>query len=119
MQSFNSCLFRLHIRSVVNDLPATELLNENILLLITKKSGWTDVDLRKYNLVFKEDIALTIEWIKVIGIHQERVVKFSNSKQNIANYVLFNVKENQGCFYKKMQMKINGLVTKLKVRVFI
>ena len=101
MQSFDSCLFRLHIRSVVNDLPANELLNENILLLITKKSGWVDFDLRKYNLVFKEDIALTIEWIKVIGIHQDRVVKFSDSKQYIANNVLFNVKENQGCFYKK------------------
>ncbi len=51
--------------------------------------------------MFKEDIALTIEWIKVIGVHQDRVVKFSDSKQSTANNVLFNVKEKQGCFYKK------------------
>jgi len=101
MQSFDSCLFRLHVRSLVNDLPANELPGENILLLITKKSGWVEVDLRKYNLVFKGDIALTIEWIKVIGAHQERVVKFSNSNQAIANNILFNVKEGEGCFYKK------------------
>ncbi|MCX6283109.1 MAG: carboxypeptidase-like regulatory domain-containing protein [Bacteroidetes bacterium] len=101
MQSFDSCLFRLHIRNVINDLPANELLNDNILLIITKKSGWVNVDLKKYNLVFKEDIALTIEWIKVIGVHQDRVVKFSDAKQSIANNILFNVKEKQGCFYRK------------------
>jgi len=101
MQSFDSCLFRLHIRDVVNDLPADELLSDNILLLITKRSGWADVDLQKYNLVFKGDIALTIEWIKVIGAHPDRVVKFSNSTQFTANNVLFNVHEKQGCCYKK------------------
>ena len=101
LQSFDSCLFRLHIRNMVNDLPASELLNDNILLLITKKSGWVDFDLGKYNLVFKEDIALTIEWMKVIGAHKDRVVKFSNSNQYTANNVFFNVKEKQGCFYKK------------------
>ncbi|MCK9423523.1 MAG: carboxypeptidase-like regulatory domain-containing protein [Bacteroidales bacterium] len=101
MQSFDSCLFRLHIRNIINGLPANELLNENILLLITKKSGWVNIDLNKYNLVFKEDIALTIEWIKVIGAHPEMAVKFSNSNQPVANNVLLNVKEKQGCFYTK------------------
>jgi hypothetical protein len=101
MQSFDSCLFRLHIRNIVNGLPSNELLNDNILLIITEKSGWANIDLKKYNLVFKDDIALTIEWIKVIGSHQDRVVKFSNHNQQIGNNILFNVKEKQGCFYAK------------------
>jgi hypothetical protein len=99
--SFDSCLFRLHIRNIVNDLPGNELLNENILLPVKKKSGWEEIDLRKYNLVFKNDIALTIEWIKVMGAHDNRVVKFTNATQSTANNVLFNVKEKQGCFFKK------------------
>ena len=57
--------------------------------------------MRKYDLVFKGDISLTIEWIKVIGAHKDRFVKFSDSKQFTANNVLFNVKEKQGCFYQK------------------
>lgn len=101
LQSFDSSLFRLHIRNVVDDLPANELLDENILFPITKQSGWVDIDLSKYNLVFKGDIALTIEWIKVIGAHKDRVVKFGNSNQYTANNVLLNVKEKQGCFYQK------------------
>jgi hypothetical protein len=100
-QSFDSCLFRLHIRNIVNGLPANELLDRNILFSIQKKSGWVVIDLSRYNLVFHEDIALTIEWIKVMGAHKERVVKFSDSKQFIANNVLFNVNEKQGCYFQK------------------
>ena len=101
MQSFDTGLFRLHIRDIVSDLPANELLDKNVFISITKKSGWVDVSLSPYNLVFKGDVALTLEWIKVIGAHDERVVQFSGSNQPTANIVLFNVKEKKGCFYKK------------------
>lgn len=99
--SFDSCLFRLHIRDIVDNLPHNELLNENILIPIAKYSGWIDIDLNKYNLVFKGDIAVTIEWIKVIGAHEDRIVKFNNFKQASSNNLLLNVKMKQGCFYDK------------------
>jgi hypothetical protein len=59
-QSYDSSLFRLHIRNIKNKLPHNELLNENILITITNTSGWVDVDLSNYNLVFKGEIALTL-----------------------------------------------------------
>jgi len=100
--SFDSCLFRLHIRDIVDNLPHNELLSENILIPISKYSGWIDIDLNKYNLVFKGDIAVTIEWIKVIGAYEDRTVKFDNFNKVLSNNVLLNMKMKQGCyFYKK------------------
>jgi len=99
-QAFDSSLFRLHVRNIFNNLPDNELLNENIFLTITKKSGWVKIDLNKYNLVFKGNIALTLEWVKVIGINVDRLLNMDGAKEASAN-VLFNVKSNHGCVYTK------------------
>lgn len=99
-QSFDSSLFRLHIREIVDNMPRNELLDKNILITVTKESGWMDIDLSKYNLVFSGDIALSLEWIKVVGIHQDRLMKMNDSKQASPN-VLFNVKKKQGCIYNR------------------
>lgn len=99
-QSFDSSLFRLHIREIVDNMPLNELLDKNILIPVTKESGWIDIDLSKYNLVFSGDIALSLEWIKVVGIHQERFIKMNDSKQASPN-VLFKVKRKQGCIYHR------------------
>lgn len=100
VQSFDSCLFRLHIRRIADNLPLNELLNNNVLIPIAKKSGWVDIDLSNYNLIFKGDIALTLEWLKVIGVNNDRLVKMNGSKEFTAN-VLFNIKKKQGTFYRK------------------
>jgi len=99
-QAFDSSLFRIHIRDVVKNLPNNELLHENIFIVITKKSGWVNIDLSKYNLVFKDEVAFTLEWAKVIGLNDKRLLYMDGSKQASAN-VLFNVKKNQGIIYTK------------------
>ncbi|MCX6243618.1 MAG: carboxypeptidase-like regulatory domain-containing protein [Bacteroidetes bacterium] len=99
-QSFDTVLFRLHMRTVVNGLPDQELLNNNILIVVAKKSGWIDIDLSKYNLVFKDDIALSLEWIKVVGLNKDRLMKMNGSKVSTAN-ILFHVKKKQGCTYAR------------------
>ena len=99
-QAFDSSLFRLHVRSIVNNLPGNEMLNENIFILVTKKSGWQKIDLSKYNLVFKGEIALTLEWVKVIGLNINKLLNMDGAKVASAN-ILFNKKSTQGCIYTK------------------
>ena len=99
-QSYDSSLFRLHIRDIKNGLPHEELLSNNILITISQTSGWIDIDLSKYNLVFKGEIALTLEWLKVLGLNKKDMIRVNKSKQKTAN-VLVSVKNKQGCIYAK------------------
>ena len=99
-QNYDSSLFRLHIRNIKDTLPYEELLNNNILITITKNSGWVDINLSNYNLILKGEIALTLEWLKVWGENENNLIRVNNSKQKSAN-VLFSVKNRQGCLYIK------------------
>jgi len=99
-QSFDSSIFRLHIRNIENDLPKNELLNRNILITISKESGWNDVDLRKYNVVLTGNIALSLEWIKVTGVNENKLRRMNGSDQYMA-VILFSIKRNQGCTYTR------------------
>jgi len=75
------------------------LLKQNILITITKSSGWADIDLSKYNLVLKDEIALTLEWLKVLGLNENKLIRVGSEKKS-AN-VLFSIKKKQGCTYVK------------------
>jgi len=97
-QSFESSLFRLHIRRIVDNLPSNEILTENIMIPITKSSGWVDVDLTKYNLVLDGDIALTIEWVNVATTNKTKFIKMHGKKEYS---VLFNMKQKQGNTYHR------------------
>jgi len=97
-QSFESSLFRLHVRNIVDNLPSEELLTENIMIPITKSSGWVDIDLTKYNLVFKNDIALTLEWVNVTTTNKTKFIKI-NGEETYS--VLFNMKQKQGRIYHR------------------
>jgi hypothetical protein len=99
-QSYDSSLFRLHIRDIVDSLPQNELLNKDILISLTKESGWIEIDLSKYNLVFEGDIALSLEWIKVIGVNMDRLITVNLQKQALPA-VTFDKKRNQGFLYSK------------------
>jgi hypothetical protein len=97
-QSFENSLFRLHIRNIINNLPYEELLTENIILPVTKSSGWVDIDLTKYNLVFKGDIALTLEWVNVSVTNKSKLLSVNGEKHYC---VLFNKKQKQGSIYTR------------------
>jgi len=68
---YDSMLLRLHVRKIENDHPTQELLNKNIYLL-AKSTGWQEIDLRKYNLSFSQDIAVSLEWVKAWGKTKDR-----------------------------------------------
>ena len=95
-QSFECSVFRLHIRSIVDNLPSEELLTENILIQVSKKSGWVNIDLKKYNLVFSGDVALSLEWVNVIGL--KRLTKVNGVMGANVN---FRMNNKQGCTYTK------------------
>jgi hypothetical protein len=99
-QSFDSSLFRLHIRNILDSLPQNELLKTNILIAITKESGWITIDLSKYNLVFEGEIALSLEWIKVIGMDMNKLITSKGAKQSYPA-VTFNKKLNEGLTFTK------------------
>ncbi len=65
--TFDSLLFRVHIRDIQKGRPGKELLQEDILIPVAIRSGWVSVDMSPYRLVFDEDIALTLEWIRAWG----------------------------------------------------
>jgi len=99
-QSFDSSFFRLHIRDIQNNLPNHELLNKNIIFCINKETGWVEIDLRKYNLIFQEETVISLEWIKVVGVNKNKLMKMNSSKQAMAN-VLFTIKRDQGCTFTR------------------
>jgi hypothetical protein len=96
-QSYDSTLFRLHI---AENLPFNELSNNNILISFTKETGWIEIDLSKYNLVFDGDIAISLEWIKIVGMDSHKFITVNGEKQLTAG-VTFDKKRNQGCLYTK------------------
>ena len=94
-QSFDSTLFRLHIRSVLDSFPDRELLSNNIIISVVQESGWLDFDLSQYNIVLSGKTVLSLEWIKVYGVNEDRLMRINKSKQYTAN-VLFKVKRKKG-----------------------
>ena len=99
-QSFDSSLFRLHIRDIDGDLPQDELLWENIYITVTRESGWVKFDLRPYNLVLSGDIVLTLEWVNGFGLNEDKLMKMNKGRRP-EPVVLFRSKNGEGSFYSK------------------
>ncbi len=99
-QSFDSSFFRLHIREIENNLPGRELLARNIILCFTAESGWVETDLRRYNLVFRGEIAVTLEWVKVSGTDNRKMKKM-NGSACATEVVLFSEKKGRGCAFTR------------------
>ncbi len=98
-QSFDSSIFRLHIRTIKNKLPDKELLNNDILLPVEGYKGWVKFDLSKYNIVLNGEVALCLEWLKVLKLNPKKLISV-NGRPKSAN-VLFSMKKNTGCSYTK------------------
>ena len=97
-QSFDTCLLRLHIRNIINELPGDELLTQNIYLPITKESGWVEIDLSQYQLIFKGDIILSLEWISAKGDDKNKYfsVRSNGKKMPPRPVILFSSSKNRG-----------------------
>ena len=99
-QSFDSSLFRLHIRNIADDLPQNELLRDNIYITVTRESGWVEFDLRPYNLILSGDIILTLEWVNVFGLNKDKLLKMGKERR-LEPVVLFRSKKGKESFYSK------------------
>jgi hypothetical protein len=97
-QSFDSTLLRLHIRNIADDIPNNELLKENVILNVSKESGWVDFDISKYGIVLNGEISLSLEWLKVYGVNENRLIRMNKEKVPTAN-VLFSKINNAGIEY--------------------
>lgn len=99
-QSFDTIMFRLHIRSLKDSLPHMELLQENIYITVFEVKGWQQIDLSAYNLFFKGEIVVSLEWIRISGVNQKNLIRVNRKKKPYAN-VLFNLNRKAGTFYMR------------------
>jgi hypothetical protein len=109
IQSFDTSYFRLHIRSIERGMPSKDLLSENIIFSITQSSGLVNIDLSKYNLVFKDDAAITLEWVKVKGLNEDKLANFSDG---IKRPVVFFNCSWKGSHYTKRGAENKWITTK-------
>ncbi len=100
VNSFDTCFFRMHIRKLEHDFPTDELLTENIVIPINVQTGWYEFDLDKYNLVFKDKIALTLELLKNGKLIEKSL---SEDGKKIIPRIYFNLnmkRRGEGLFVK-------------------
>ncbi len=99
-QSFDTIVFRLHIRSLENGLPAEELLTENIYLTVSEYSGWQKIDLSAYNILISGDVVLSLEWIRISNVIEKNLVKMNGAKTGTP-VVLFNMNKKSGTLFSR------------------
>jgi hypothetical protein len=87
-QSYDSCMFRLHIRNIKDNYPSEELLYENIYLTITEESGWNTFDLKNYNIILKDKILISLEYIKAYNINPNRTILIGHNIYN--DYIIIS-----------------------------
>jgi CarboxypepD_reg-like domain len=92
-QSFDTTLFRLHIRAIMDTILSNELLSKNIIFPVTQESGWVEIDLEAHNIVLSGKVGVTLEWLDVKGNNPDRAMKIN--KRMAEAYVLFKNKKNQ------------------------
>lgn len=97
-QAFDTCLMRLHIRKAQDTLICEELLIENIILPVTKESGWVEFNLETYNIYCSHEVAVTMEWLKVTGMNPDRAMTIR--KEKVQAYVLFKNSKDQTGIYR-------------------
>ncbi len=61
-------LMRVNIRSIEDDEPAETLLQQDILYLIENRyTGWVEINLEQYDLIFNQDIAVLLQPVSTSG----------------------------------------------------
>ena len=57
-------LFRLNIYNMIRGKPFENILDQNIIIPINaKQTGSISIDLKEYNIVLKDDVIVTLEWV--------------------------------------------------------
>ncbi len=60
--------FRLNIYNIEKGKPGKNILKDNIIIPVeSKQTGVISVDLKKYNIILKDDVIVTLEWVETEG----------------------------------------------------
>jgi hypothetical protein len=63
--NFNYIKFRVNIYSLKNGLPDSLIYNKQIFVTVDNfKTGWTKIDLGKYNIRAASEFVVTVQWIE-------------------------------------------------------
>jgi CarboxypepD_reg-like domain len=61
-------LFRLNIYELERGKPSRNIMTESVIIPVNaKQTGLISVDLKAYNIILKEDVIATLEWVKNEG----------------------------------------------------
>jgi hypothetical protein len=104
-QAYDTIWFRLHIRSLKDDLPYEELLTSNVIVAINEEKGWIELDLDEYRIMLQGEVAVSLEWLKISGINEDRAMKIND--RVTSEYLLFNTKKNEGLIYTRWGVEGN------------
>jgi CarboxypepD_reg-like domain len=73
--NFNSIKFRINVYSVKNGLPDTLINKKQIFAILDNfKTGWTKIDLEEYNLIVRDGVIVTVQWVESRMEKKERPV---------------------------------------------
>jgi CarboxypepD_reg-like domain len=73
--NFNSIKFRINVYSVKNGLPDTLINKKQIFATLDNfKTGWTKIDLEEYNLIVRDGVIVTVQWVESRMEKEERPV---------------------------------------------
>ena len=98
-QAYDTIWFRLHIRNLKDEKPNEELLTGNVIVTIEAEKGWVELDLDEYNIVQEGEVAISLEWLKISGVNEDRAMKIN--QKVTTEYLLFNTKKKQGIIYTR------------------
>jgi len=98
-QAYDTIWFRLHIRNLKDEKPFEELLTSNVIVAIDEEKGWVELDLDEYRIVQEGEVAISLEWLKISGVNEDRAMKINQKLTK--EYLLFNTKKKQGIIYTR------------------
>ena len=67
--------------------------------------GRIELDLDEYRIVQQGEVAISLEWLKISGINEDRAMKIND--RVTSEYLLFNTKKNQGLIYTRWGVEGN------------
>lgn len=106
---FKKITLKLNIYSIKNNIPDKSLLHENIIYK-TSSTGWQNIDLSKYKLVFNDldRIAVTLQLVDYEPLENTEFIFGLSAKKTLSENLLFRY-QSQGIWEKSEGSFISNL----------
>jgi pimeloyl-ACP methyl ester carboxylesterase len=108
---FKQITLKLNIYSVKNNVPDKSLLDENIIYK-TSSTGWQNIDLSKYKLVFNhlDMIAVTLQLVDYEPLENSEFIFGVSAKKTLSKNLLFRY-QSQGIW----ELNAGGFISNLEI----